>query len=803
MSQYLGEFMKRKITFITALLLVFSIAIVPIMVSGGTVSASELLFEQQVADFPVSYQAALTNLYNLHPNWIFKPVYIDDSWSTVISKETSPDSISLISKSSDKAWIKNYTVYDGSSWVPASSNIVAYYMDPRNFLTEQAIFQFEKLSYDPATQTTDGVNAIMGTNQSLRGLTSLVMEAAQSANVSAYLLASRIRQEVSEGANSITNSARGDIDINYPPLTAGGISPSFMSPVDQLNNLLLLVNPTAQQQTWIAGLQATPQVPLPMPSVRYYNLYNIGATPNVSVIDGARINAITYAMGSNSAYNLPWDSQQKAAVGGARYIAANYIAQGQDTMYFQKFAVSGTLSNRYWHQYMQNIQAAYSEGLRYYNGYSQVGALNNAYTFRIPVYTGMPDSAVMLPTVTNSTTQANALPGNVGRTVQITGGGIYNLRSQPSSSSTITGQVTAGSLFVIQGVVTGGSTSYGNQWYAVTYNGQTAYLVVDLSGEIVLAQVAYNSQGGSSVSSLITGYYSKISAPAAPTRPGYIFAGWYKDAACTSAWNFGTDVVPGNITLYAGWTKIDISPFVDRFYLKCFNRPADGGGLSYWVPQLEAGLLSGGDLAKQLIFSTEFLNRNLTNDEYITIMYQAFFNRDPDAAGKAYWMSQFDSGLSRYYVLAGFINSQEFRKLCTAYGINPGSLALLTPVDRYPQITSFVTRFYTICLGRMPDPVGLDHWVVQLQTKNLAGANVAKDIITSTEFVNRGTSSADYLEILYQAFFGRASDASGKDYWVKRLNAGTSRYTVLVGFVNSQEFTNICSAYGINRGSLK
>jgi len=37
------------------------------------------------------------------------------------------------------------------------------------------------------------------------------------------------------------------------------------------------------------------------------------------------------------------------------------------------------------------------------------------------------------------------------------------------------------------------------------------------------------------------------------TRTGYIFGGWYKDAACTNQWNFAADSVNGNITLYAGW----------------------------------------------------------------------------------------------------------------------------------------------------------------------------------------------------------------------------------------------------------
>ena len=46
---------------------------------------------------------------------------------------------------------------------------------------------------------------------------------------------------------------------------------------------------------------------------------------------------------------------------------------------------------------------------------------------------------------------------------------------------------------------------------------------------------------------------SKATQPTAPTASGYVFTGWYTDAQCTTPWNFSTDVVPDDMTLYAGW----------------------------------------------------------------------------------------------------------------------------------------------------------------------------------------------------------------------------------------------------------
>ena len=55
-------------------------------------------------------------------------------------------------------------------------------------------------------------------------------------------------------------------------------------------------------------------------------------------------------------------------------------------------------------------------------------------------------------------------------------------------------------------------------------------------------------------------------------------------------------------------------------------------------------------------------------------MYKAFFNRDPDPVGYNGWVSDLNSGKSRYHVLAGFVNSREFNELCASYGINAGVL---------------------------------------------------------------------------------------------------------------------------------
>ncbi len=67
--------------------------------------------------------------------------------------------------------------------------------------------------------------------------------------------------------------------------------------------------------------------------------------------------------------------------------------------------------------------------------------------------------------------------------------------------------------------------------------------------------VVFNSQSDSRIPSISANYNTLISAPAVPMRKGYVFGGWYKEAACISPWNFASDTVTGNITLYAKWAS--------------------------------------------------------------------------------------------------------------------------------------------------------------------------------------------------------------------------------------------------------
>lgn len=241
-----------------------------------------------------------------------------------------------------------------------------------------------------------------------------------------------------------------------------------------------------------------------------------------------------------------------------------------------------------------------------------------------------------------------------------------------------------------------------------------------------------------------------------------------------------------------------VQDFVTRFYQQCLDREPDFAGLDYWVLSLVSNESTGADVATGFVFSNEFVTQNVSDAEYLTVLYRAFFNREADTSGYDYWYNRLQTGTGRLTVLAGFVNAPEFGALCEAYGITQGSIE-----SEENGVGAFVTRFYEECLGRTPDATGLAYWVDRLTSGASTGADVAYGFVYSNEFQAQGLNDQQYLGVLYTAFFNRDPDAGGLAHWLNQLGNGTSRLQVLAGFVNSGEFAALCDEYGIQAGQIK
>lgn len=110
--------------------------------------------------------------------------------------------------------------------------------------------------------------------------------------------------------------------------------------------------------------------------------------------------------------------------------------------------------------------------------------------------------------------------------------------------------------------------------------------------------------------------------------------------------------------------------FVTNLYKYALNRQPDTAGLNNWVSALCSGT-SAESVAYSIIFSTECLNRNLSNSDFITMLYHALLNRNPDAEGQRNWENALKSGVSRVSVFYAFTKSPEFSKYAESLGLIP------------------------------------------------------------------------------------------------------------------------------------
>ena len=172
-----------------------------------------------------------------------------------------------------------------------------------------------------------------------------------------------------------------------------------------------------------------------------YNFYNIGATSSAEPM-GAIINGLKYARDGKGAsqetknkYLIPWDNKEKAITGGGIFIGSSYINVGQNTVYFQKFHVTDTKGGElFWHQYMTNVLAPYSESKSIYQGYKNNGLIDSPMHFIIPIYNNMPEIATSNPNILESDYQTD-------NTTVYSNGSKVNIRTGPSTSYEVITQV--------------------------------------------------------------------------------------------------------------------------------------------------------------------------------------------------------------------------------------------------------------------------------------------------------------------------------------------------------------------------
>ncbi len=207
----------------------------------------------------------------------------------------------------------------------------------------------------------------------------------------------------------------------------------------------------------------------------------------------------------------------------------------------------------------------------------------------------------------------------------------------------------------------------------------------------------------------------------APDADGYAY--WLRELAN------GTRLVAMSAELAASpefrsrYGTLDDPAFVDLVYQNVLGRAADGPGRSYWVAQLRSGR-SRGDVMLGFSESPEHVATTGTApptsslEARISRLYFAFFLREPDAGGLAFWSDVARRGTPLATIAQDMSSSAEF-------------------VATYGSLTDlrFVELVYNNVLTRSPDQAGLDYWVGQLARSSRG--SVMTGFSESLEFILR------------------------------------------------------------------
>ena len=349
---------KRKIARYCA-----AILLAGILLSGSASSAEQecvVCAKLEQDGFPKSYQTALCALQLVRPSWRFEALPVTElsrdkgkcyDFSTVVEEEWRVAGRSLVSARKDYA---AYAQADGklydSGFYQASRDAVAYFMDPRNFLSENGIFQFMVLTGGdeiPASEVEkllEGCAALTACKDVSGGLPAFLVQLGKEYDINPLQLATRLRQEQGSEGNALLTGTVG----------------SFLGGED----------------LYLDG---------------FYNPFNLSAS-------GTGEGQI-YRSGAQYAKSRGWDTQEKGLRGGAERLAQEYVGKFQNTLYLQKWNVDPRSegpggSRNFWAQYMQNIGAAKTEGDFLARSLAKSDAPLH---FLIPIYEGLPEEPSIDP----------------------------------------------------------------------------------------------------------------------------------------------------------------------------------------------------------------------------------------------------------------------------------------------------------------------------------------------------------------------------------------------------------------------
>ncbi len=149
----------------------------------------------------------------------------------------------------------------------------------------------------------------------------------------------------------------------------------------------------------------------------------------------------------------------------------------------------------------------------------------------------------------------------------------------------------------------------------------------------------------------------------------YVFRGFAQSQEYTNICN-SYGIVRGEVTLTQPRDRnINLTRFVNRLYNKALGRNGEPDGINHWCNIILTKTKTPEEVAEKFINSEEFRMKNLSDEEYVKVLYRTFMGREYDQEGLEHWIGELERGCTRENILHRFANSAEFKIIMGEFGL--------------------------------------------------------------------------------------------------------------------------------------
>ncbi len=247
---------------------------------------------------------------------------------------------------------------------------------------------------------------------------------------------------------------------------------------------------------------------------------------------------------------------------------------------------------------------------------------------------------------------------------------------------------------------------------------------------------------------------------------------------------YKSDTLKGNVK-FTPTTAVGY--FVSDLYSQVLMIRPEEAEAEEIVTRLESKSTTVADIMNELLSQPEYLSRNLTDADYITMMYGSLLGRAPDETGYSNWCNRIQY-MSRQNVLRGFVSSTEFFNRCESFGIERGSITTTENRDVNNTLTLSVFNMYKNICGKAPSSDTLNSMTGDILYNSISLEVTAFRIAETQDFADVSASNSDYVASVYNGLLQRGPSDDELSSGVQSLDSGLSRASLLRKVAVSEEF---------------